>query len=258
MEKSNFWTQEELVVALNLYWKVPYNKISGTTNEEIKKVAQILGRTPAAIAYKLMNFTSLDDERLKKGNKGKGSAGKLDQVVWLLYKDNWEKLSLDSATILASIQQKTVDIDLEKESLEYVGEEKLRLIKTRISQQDFRQRVLASYNQKCCITGVSHPSLLIASHIIPWSVNANERLNPRNGLCLNALHDKAFDNGLITITTDFKVKISREMIKRSSDLFSEQLFLKFENKPIGLPDRFLPNPDFLAWHNKNIFRNGKI
>jgi len=54
----------------------------------------------------------------------------------------------------------------------------------------------------------SIPELLIASHIIPWARDDKNRMNPANGLCLNALHDKAFDKGLITITPDFVVRIS--------------------------------------------------
>ena len=79
------------------------------------------------------------------------------------------------------------------------GKEKERIIKTRVNQSLFRKVVLATYNNKCCITGLAQPELLIASHIIPWSVNEKERLNPSNGICLNALHDKAFDSGLIAI-----------------------------------------------------------
>jgi putative restriction endonuclease len=49
---------------------------------------------------------------------------------------------------------------------------------------------------------------LVASHIVPWSKNEKIRLNPSNGLCLNSIHDKAFDKGFITVTTDYKIKVS--------------------------------------------------
>jgi len=38
-----------------------------------------------------------------------------------------------------------------------------------------------------------------ASHIVPWAEDERNRLNPRNGLCLNALHDRAFDRHLMWI-----------------------------------------------------------
>ncbi|SUA24417.1 Uncharacterised protein [Neisseria gonorrhoeae] len=52
---------------------------------------------------------------------------------------------------------------------------------------------------------IKQPELLVASHIKPWREDKDNRLNPRNGLCLNALHDKAFDRGLLGIDENFKI-----------------------------------------------------
>ena len=51
MAAKDNWNREELIVALNLYWKIPYNKISGNSNSVIKVIASIIDRTPAALAY---------------------------------------------------------------------------------------------------------------------------------------------------------------------------------------------------------------
>ncbi len=112
---------------------------------------------------------------------------------------------------------------------------------------------MASYNEKCCITGISFTSLLVASHIIPWSKNKQERLNPRNGICLNNIHDKAFDKGLITITSDFKVKLSDAILSKRRDYNIQKYFIEYENQPINLPDRFSPSIEFLEYHNLIIF-----
>ncbi len=242
-------------MALNLYWKIPYNKISGSSNSIIKEIAPIIGRTPAALAYKLMNFTNLDSEKQKIGNKGKSAASSSDKEIWNEYFNKWEKLALDSSAILASIQHKPIEqiLDLETEFQFPEGKEKERVIKTRVNQSDFRQRVLASYNEKCSITGISIPSLLVASHIIPWSKNVQERLNPRNGICLNNIHDKAFDKGLITISTDFKVKLSDSILQKKKETNIKKYFIEYENKSIILPDRFSPSKDFLEYHHLNIF-----
>jgi putative restriction endonuclease len=138
------------------------------------------------------------------------------------------------------------------------GKEKIRLVKTRVNQNDFRQRVLASYNEKCCITGISFTSLLVASHIIPWSKNKQERLNPRNGICLNNIHDKAFDKGLITITSDFKVKLSDAILKKQKETNVQKYFLEYDNQPIILPDRFIPSIEFLEYHQQNIFNKIEV
>ncbi len=254
MARDN-WNREQLIVALNLYWKIPYNKISGSSNSLIQQIAPIINRTPAALAYKLMNFTSLDVEKQKIGNKGKSAASSSDKEIWNEYFGKWEKLALDSSAILSVIQNKPIDkiLGLEDDYEFVEGKEKLRLVKTRVNQNDFRQRILASYNEKCCITGISFTSLLVASHIIPWSKNKQERLNPRNGICLNNIHDKAFDKGLITITSDFKVKLSDAILKKQKETNIQKYFLEYDNQPIILPDRFIPSIEFLEYHQQNIF-----
>jgi putative restriction endonuclease len=260
MPNSTLWTRDELIIALSLYWKTPYNKISGSTNSEIKDLAKVIGRTSASIAYKLMNFTSLDTERQKKGNKGKESAGKLDEIIWNEYHNDWERLAIDSVTALSKIQQKPIEslLNLDEDVKDYTGKEKERIIKTRVNQYDFRRRILASYNGKCCISGIDLPNLLVASHIIPWSINETERLNPRNGLCLNYLHDRAFDTGLITNTPEFRVRLSSKIKKSKKSKNWDDLFLQFEDKLIELPDRFMPDIQFLLWHNHEIFEKGPL
>lgn len=254
MARDN-WNREQLIVALNLYWKIPYNKISGSTNSLIQQIAPIISRKPSALAYKLMNFTSLDSEKQKIGNKGKSAASSSDKEIWNEYFGKWEELAIDSSVILSAIQNKPIDEILKLEdAYEFVeGKEKVRLVKTRVNQNDFRQRILASYNEKCCITGISFTSLLVASHIIPWSKNKQERLNPRNGICLNNIHDKAFDKGLITITSDFKVKLSDAILRKRNESNIQKYFIEYENQPIILPDRFIPSFEFLEYHHQNIF-----
>ena len=78
----------------------------------------------------------------------------------------------------------------------------------RIKQDFFRRAVLASYRGRCCISGVGEPRLLIASHIVPWREDKANRLNPSNGLCLSAIHDKAFDSYLFSLTDDGRVVLS--------------------------------------------------
>ena len=251
---KDIWNREQLIVALNLYWKIPYNKISGSSNNLIKQIAPLISRTPAALAYKLMNFTSLDPERQVVGNKGKSGAGAMDKEIWIEYFNQWDKLAFDSALILANIKNEPIETAIPVEEEVFgLGIEKERTVRVRINQSDFRQRILASYNERCCITGIDIPTLLVASHIIPWSENTIERLNPQNGLCLNSIHDKAFDKGLLTVTNDFKVKLSKDILKKKNDDVIKHFFIKYENQPIILPDRYRPNLDFLAWHHTYRF-----
>src|SRR5208283_3254377 len=95
------------------------------------------------------------------------------------------------------------------------------------------------------------PALLTASHIVPWAEDVKNRTNPRNGLCLNALHDKAFDCGLLTVTPDYRISISNRLRNagETDDGIARRLFAHYEGRKITLPDRFIPDPEFLKYHN---------
>ena len=88
---------------------------------------------------------------------------------------------------------------------------------------------------------------------MPWSKDLENRTNPHNGLCLNSIHDKAFDRGFITVTPNYKILISNFFDDYSNDLAVKDFFKKYQNQSINLPDRFLPSKDFLDFHYNEIF-----
>ena len=254
MVKNNNWTREETIVAFNVYCKVPF-KSSSKTNPTIIKYANIIGRSPSALNMKVGNFGRLDPELKKRGIVGLGNGSKLDEIIWDEFNGNWEKLAFESELLIAQFQNLTIEetVEFDLDSLPQ-GKERETLIKTRVNQSFFRSTIISSYNQKCCITGLSIPDFLVASHIVPWKNDEINRLNPHNGLCLNSIHDKAFDRGFITITPDFKVRISEYFKDHSTENAVLDMFVKYDNQPIILPDRFLPSLDFLDYHYHNIFR----
>ena len=132
--------------------------------------------------------------------------------------------------------------------------DKSRTVLTRLYQSFFRRAVLASYQDVCCICEIDLAQLLTASHIIPWSVSREVRTDPRNGLCLCALHDRAYDRGLISVTSNFHVVVS-DLVKQSRKEFTELALGSFRNRIIRMPSRFLPEPEYLQWHIDNIFQN---
>lgn len=252
---NKLWTKEELIIAFNLYCKIPFSKLVNS-NPQIIELSKILGRTPSAVSMKLCNFGRFDPELKKRGIKGLEAGSKLDEVVWDEFHENWEKLAFESEALLANLKGISLEqeINLNEKDIPK-GLNRDQIVKVRVNQHFFRQTILSTYNSKCCITSLEIPSLLNASHIIPWSKDEHNRLNPQNGLCLNVLHDRAFDKGLITITTDLKVKLS-SVIKAGIDNESiKKWFIPYENKIINLPDRFIPKREFLEYHSLNIFQN---
>jgi putative restriction endonuclease len=251
-EGQKLWTREELILAINLYCKLPFGKMH-KGNPDIIALSNIIDRSPSAIARKLGNFASFDPSLKERGIKGLTNAGKQDAEIWNEFYNNWDEALLASEALLAKAKHTTVEklnqvdiMDLPKE-----GKEKERLVKVRLNQSIFRTVVLATYNTSCCITGIDNPALLIASHIAPWSKDKGNRLNPMNGLCLNALHDKAFDACLITISAeDYTLKISPRLKKKKVPESIERNFLALEGTMINLPDKFLPDRELLRMHNQ--------
>jgi len=127
------------------------------------------------------------------------------------------------------------------------------MVKVRVNQSFFRCMVLASYGNKCCITGITIPDLLVASHIIPWSKDEKNRLNPRNGLCLNSFHDKAFDKGYLTLDDQFRIKLSKQILDSQKQEVIKKYFIAYEGMAIDIPKRFLPDLEFLKYHQSYIF-----
>lgn len=91
--------------------------------------------------------------------------------------------------------------------------DKISLVKCRIGQGTFRQKLIG-YWRACSATQFKDTSLLIASHIKPWKASTNaERLDYFNGLLLTPNLDKAFDSGLVTFDDDGKIKISPQLLE---------------------------------------------
>ena len=126
--------------------------------------------------------------------------------------------------------------------------------KERRGQQFFRQSILNAYGVRCCISGINVPRLLVASHIKPWGDFPDDRLNPKNGLCLSSIHDAAFDSGLITLDEEFRVVLSKQLRGHFPQPTLEQNFVPFAGQPIRLPDKLAePGADYLSYHRKEIF-----
>lgn len=254
------WTWEETLLAFDLYSRIEYSKIS-TSNKDVINLAGMLGRKPGAVAKKLFNIAAHDPKQINRGIKALSHSSKLDSLVWDRFEADSASFVLDVANELATRKNVSLDLIIDSEDSELVvesfpyGEDRTTAIKARIGQVFFRKSILTAYHNQCCITGVDEKRLLVASHIKPWCLSApeTERTNPRNGLCLNALHDKAFDRGLITITTDYEVLISNSLRETQMDEETKSWFYSYEHSKIHLPDKFLPDKQFLEYHNDIIF-----
>lgn len=257
MSAKRLWTHDELVLALALYFQLPFGRLNHGT-PEVQALAKLIGRTNNSAALRLVNFAACDPYILATGRHGMAGGERICQPVWDEYVNDKERLYKEASEIKARLENKNLEEQLSQSILEeikdYKGEVREAVVKVRINQEAFRRMILNNYNETCAITGINDKRLLIASHIIPWAHKKETRLNPENGICLSALYDRAFDQGLITIRPDdYTVMISPSLREKLAKEAYNEHFKIIENRKIILPEEHKPDVLFLQYHTENIF-----
>jgi hypothetical protein len=257
MGERKGWTREELILAMNLYCKLPFGQLRHG-NAEVIRLAGAMGRTPSSVSMKLCNFASFDPALQARGVRGLTGASRADKAVWDEFHADWEAMGAASEAMargegpLLSEATPAREIKLPVKPFDGATETE-RTVRVRLGQAFFRQAVLASYGVRCCITGNPVPELLIASHILPWGTHPEHRVNPRNGLCLARTHDAAFDAGLITLDEDWRLVLSRRLRDYLPSEAVERGFVAYEGRVIELPEKFRPEGEFMRGHRERVF-----
>lgn len=185
------------------------------------------------------------------------NASALDREIWDEFHNNWDGL-VEQAEALQNFLLREAKVPHTQQNddlpdIDFTGETRIALIKQRVKQSFFRRSVLSSYGGKCCVSGVSDARFLVASHIVAWKEDASIRLNPANGLCLSTIHDKAFDNYLFSLTDDHRVILSKQL-REARDKFLQDVFWGLDDTKITLPERFIPEPEFITRHRNNMLK----
>ncbi len=254
------WTRDELIIALNVYYKLPFGQLHGT-QPLIAAVAERMGRTPSSLSMKLCNLASLDPELQRQGKKGLPNASGLDRTVWREFHSDWDALVTKSEERLLELmlEEPKKSTSRRRVTSAPAGEtESVSEHKQRIGQGFFRDTILAAYDSRCCISGNPVPELLRASHIVPWASDVKNRLNPKNGLCLAATYDAAFDRGLISFDRHRRLMLSKYLEDFLPDEVVEHDFWRLRGQRITMPARFEPDSKFLRIHRNDVFRKPKV
>ena len=162
---------------------------------------------------------------------------------------DWEAFAIETNGAVEAVQPNQPEPTFRTD----LGGERLTTTRARIGQTFFRDALLSAYRGRCCITGLATPELLIASHIVPWRTDQANRVNPRNGLLLSALHDSAFDSGLITIAEDMTVRVGSGLADEGDRFFAEAIGA-YDGRPIEPAEKFQPEREFLDYHREEVFR----
>lgn len=251
MAVGKAWQRNEQMLALELYCRTPFGRIS-KGNKDIIALSEKLGRTPSAVSLKMANFSALDPT-IKQ--RGMGNYSKSDALIWEEFFDNPAAFLDGVASVMETLDLKEYAQETSRYSTNTAGWEtregiNVPMVTTRRKHQSFfRKTLLAAYGGCCGVTKIAHPELLVASHIKPWAEDEKNRLNPRNGILLNALHDRAFDSGLISFEDNLDIIVSQNLH------LHDMARPFFENQKLHTPEKFSPDPAFLAFHRDFKFQS---
>ncbi len=250
------WTREQSLLAFRFYCETPFGQLHAK-NKRVIELANLIGRTPSALAMKCVNFASLDPVIRDSGRSGLSNASAMDKQIWSEFHANWDQLLEECEALETylnqdkSIASQPLPDDVPSDAPDFTGETRKVWQQQRVKQNFFRRAVLSGYGGRCCISGVSDTRFLVASHIVAWKDDAAIRLHPGNGLCLSVIHDKAFDQHLFSLTDDHRVILSRQL-ETTQDQLLQQVFWPSSDKPITMPERFSPELAFIERHRKQM------
>ena len=249
--KGERWTREQTIVALYLFCTIPFNKCQAK-HPTITHMANLIGKTPAAMNMKIGNFGRLDPTLAARGITGLKNGSKLEEIIWKEFDGRFDELANVSQQILESLNAAPV---IRTDDLP-AGTTREVIVKQRINQDFFRRVVISSYNNRCCITGIAIPELLEACHISDWASDEKNRTNPHNGLSLTPTLHQAYDKMLIAISPDYKVIVSQKIMDDSKMKDeTRRFFTDLNNSTIIMPDRFAPSKDLLDINFQKFLRS---
>jgi len=207
---------------------------------------------------RLSNYAALDPMLQARGIVGLQGGSDKCRSYWEEFSCNREGLLFECEKIQARYEQTSIEKkyqDLLKDIPETLtGTTREQLVKVRVNQSTFRQIVLANYSFKCALSGIDIPELLVASHVIPWAESVEERMNPKNGICLSSLYDKAFDKGLISFSDQYRVLFSSRLKDNVGKEYYSKYFEPISHSCLATRGLKYPvAPEFLEWHRDCIF-----
>lgn len=243
MAERRNWSPAEVKEALALYLVTDFGRFH-SRNPDIIRLATRLERTASAVALKLTNLAALDESLPQKGM---ANASATDRSVWAEFLKNPNDVEAAYTRQTAPQMQAMAEAPGQ---FDHLGGQAMRMTQTRRGQTLFRDMVLTSYRSRCALTGADDPRILNASHILPWSSHPDQRMWPTNGICLNALHDRAFDRHMISFDEEWRMMIAPHVPRETRTLLERGV----EGR-LNMPSRFQPDPGFMASH-RDRFRRG--
>jgi putative restriction endonuclease len=131
------------------------------------------------------------------------------------------------------------------------------LVKVRLYQRAFRERVLDAYRSQCAFCRLRHRELLDAAHIIPDNL-PESKMTIDNGISLCKLHHAAYDSFILGVTPDFVIQVRKDILaEHDGPVLQHGLKALHETKLI-LPnsEKEWPNREALEWRYSRFTKTG--
>ena len=241
---QNLWSDEELIVACYIY------NMDLSYSEKVARGLSYLNRNESAVKKRFANFDYY------KGGTGLAKGGANAKRVWDEYTEKPLEMAFRAKTIIAhscggitsnSESELVAEIgifDVKDKSYRAYAEYREKVEKVRIE-------TLACADNKCCITGMSDPTLLTASHIKPWSIcTPDEMSDVHNTLCLNTFHDKLFDRYRMTISESMEIIYDPSLVDSVPEKVYQNMIERYTK--INVKDVNRPYAKYLEFHNNRF------
>src|SRR5690606_673808 len=144
------WTREQSLLAFRFYCETPFGQLHAK-NKNVIALAELIGRSPGALAMKCVNFASLDPEVRESGRTGLSNVSALDRAIWDEFHSNWDTLVEECESLLTTLHvgadtPTSAEFDvLRSEDWDFTGETRIAIVKQRMKQNFFRRSVLSGY-----------------------------------------------------------------------------------------------------------------
>jgi len=125
------------------------------------------------------------------------------------------------------------------------------LVEPRLGQGAFRIAVTKAYDEACAVSGEHSLPALEAAHVRPYADGGEHAL--ANGLLLRADIHRLYDTGYVTVTPDYRFRVSGDLFE---DFHNGREYERFAGRAITVPHALLDQPDreLLDWHGAEVFR----
>lgn len=189
-------------------------------------------------------------------------SGRAQAAVRPLSRDDFNRIVTlglnDSEPLLPRVDEGAYLSGFEEEQAPFAFEqprERVDILSSRIVRDRiFRRVVLRAYDERCAISGLKlinggGRAEVAAAHIRPVDANGPDIVS--NGLALSGTAHWMFDRGLIALSDDLDILISRQ----TNDPDGVRACINKDGRAIA-PRRLIerPHPHFLRWHREHCFK----